>query len=72
MKVNPETGKYDTELSGSFMIEQEKQLLGIIIVSIDGVKENIVETILDLRDDEYTAIVAQVNEIYNGNLAKAK
>ena len=60
------------ELSGEFLIKQEKKLIETIVVSIDGVTEGIHEKLLDMRNDDYQKIVAGINEVYNGNLVPAK
>ena len=44
-----------------------------VIVSIDGKTENIVDTILDMKAEDYSAIVVAVNEISNdATFAKKK
>ncbi len=61
-----------TKISGEFVLEQEKKLLGIIVKSIDGVSENILETLLNMRNDDYQFIVAEVNKIHQGNFSQVK
>lgn len=76
MKVDVATGQTVGDLSGDFMIEQEKKLIENLIVSIDGViPENsptLISTILDLKNDDYQAIVKEINKIFNANLTQAK
>ena len=44
-----------------------------VIVSIDGSAEKIVDTILDMHAEDYSAIVVAVNEVSNdANFAKKK
>lgn len=68
---NEATTKFDG-LSGSFILEQEKKLIGVLVVSIDGKTENILDSILDLHNDDYQAVVSEVNLIHNSNLTPAK
>lgn len=53
------------QVSATFLVEQEKRALGYLVVSVDGVTENALETLLDLPSTEYDTIVAQVNAIQN-------
>lgn len=61
-----------SEIPGTLVIEQERTLLSLIVVSLDGKTDGLVEAILDLRNEDYQAIVAEVNKIYQGNLTPAK
>ena len=48
----------------SAVIEQAQELgWKTVVVSIDGSKENIVETILNMRSEDYDFVVAAVNEL---------
>lgn len=55
----PNLSKFDT----SAVFEAEKAAIGLLVVSIDGKTDNIVETALDLRQEDYEQIVAAINEI---------
>lgn len=74
MKVDVSGGEISTksDLSGSFLIEQEKEILKLIVVSLAGSAENIIERLLDLPNGDYQEILKAVNEIYSGNLTPAK
>lgn len=48
---------------GDILEEAENFAWKTVIVSIDGKTENIVDTILDMRAEDYQAIVKAVNEI---------
>jgi len=55
-----------SDIKGSkadIMIEMEKKLMELAIVSIDGKKENIVETLLNMRSSDYDKIKAEVDGI---------
>lgn len=71
MKVDPATGK-TTEVSGDFVIEQEKILLGQLVVSVDGDTNATVEKLLDLHNTEYQFVIAEVNKINAVNLTPEK
>lgn len=76
MTMDVETGTPSAEISGAFMIDQEKKLIEILVVSIDGDRGDkpgaITEKILDLRNEDYQFIIKAVNEIYSANLTQAK
>lgn len=55
----------DVDLNVGF--EVEKELIKIAVVSVNENKENILETILNLRSEEYEEIVGELN-----NLTKKK
>lgn len=65
-------GNRSGEVSGDVLIEQEKKLLNILVISIDGKTENVIEMILDLPNSDYQSIIKELNEIYTGNLTPAK
>ncbi len=72
-KINGETGEVDNSgISGDFIIEQERKLLEVIVVSINDSKEGIVDKLQDLPNGEYQEVVAAVNEIYTAGLAARK
>lgn len=49
----------DVDLNVSF--EVEKELIKIAVVSLNGSTENILDTILNLRADDYEEVVAELN-----------
>lgn len=71
MKMDVSGENQNTEISGAFLLEQEKKLLGILVVSIDG-KAVTSEELLNLRNEDYQFIVKEANAIYSGNLTPAK
>jgi len=64
-KFNPQNAE-SMELSGDVINKAQDAALENIIISIGGVKENIVKTILDMRSEDYEFIVNAVNNITNG------
>ncbi len=61
-----------SDISPTFILEQEKKLLSIIVVSVAGDVTDILNRLLDLSNDDYQTIVAEVNKVYRGNLAQEK
>ncbi len=46
-----------------FMDKAQDLAWSLVVVSINGSKENIVDTILDMRSEDYDFVVAAVNDI---------
>ncbi len=73
MRLNKDSGDaIVNDIPGVFLLEQEKKILSIVLVSVKGKTEDLVSLIENLPNDEYQEIVAQVNEVYKGNLASTK
>lgn len=51
----------DMDLSAQFEVEQE--MVRLLVKSVDGKTENILDTVLDLRSEDYEFIIASLNEI---------
>jgi hypothetical protein len=61
-----QSGKVNVgDVSGTFLIEQERKALDFLLVSIDGDIMGPVEKLLELPSTEYDAVVAEVNKIQN-------
>jgi hypothetical protein len=68
-----ETGKTEVkDIPATALLEQERKALEILIVNIDDSADNIADRLLDLRSEEYDAIVAEVNKITKPNFQGAK
>ena len=69
LKMNMEdaqSGKVNvSDVPGTFLVEQERKALDILIVSIDGDTASPVDKLLDLPASEYEAVVKEVNAIQN-------
>ena len=69
LKMNMEdaqSGKVNvSDVPGTFLAEQERKALDLLIVSIDGDTATPVDKLLDLPSGEYDAVVAEVNKIQN-------
>src|SRR5689334_16399716 len=73
MKIDMATGTpIVTDLTGEFMIEQEKKLMRILVKSVAGYEgDKPSEALLDMRDSDYQAVLSEVNNIHKGNLTPA-
>lgn len=60
------------DIPATALLEQEREALKTVIVSLDGNQENVVERLLDLRSDEYDAVIAEVNKVTKSNFQTAK
>ncbi len=50
-------------ISGSIIDKAEDRAIETIVVSIDGVKENIIQTLLEMRSEDYDFVMDSINEI---------
>jgi len=64
MKINMEenTPKI-SELSPDIITEAENRAIEIVVVSIDGAKENILQRLLEFKNDEFDQVMEEVNKI---------
>ncbi len=62
IQVNAET-KQVTGIDLSQVNRAEEKAWEIVIVSVDGSKEGVANAILDMRAEDYSFVVAKVNEI---------
>jgi hypothetical protein len=61
-----QSGKVNVgDMSGTFLIEQERKALDFLLVSIDGDIMGPVEKLLELPSTEYEAVIKEVNAIQN-------
>lgn len=51
------------DFSGDVMNQANDKAIKLLIASVDGKKENILDAVLDMRDEDYQFIVEQLNEI---------
>lgn len=50
-------------LSGSLIEEAENKAIEIVVVSIDGKKEDILNKLLNMRDEDYEFVMENINRI---------
>ena len=60
------------DIPATSLLEQEREALKTVIVSLDGSQDNVAERLLDLPSDEYDAVVAEVNKVTKSNFQTAK
>lgn len=53
------------EVSADFVVDQEKKLVELLLVTLDGEAENAIDRLLDLPAAEYEAVKAEVDKITN-------
>lgn len=64
-KTGIETGKSEYEITDSLMLMEkaENKAIEIIVESVDGKKENILDVILDMHEDDYNFVVKAINKL---------
>lgn len=73
MKIDLKSGTPEvTDLSGQFMVEQEKKLVEMLVVSVNGDTANPLEKLMDMRDSDYQVVLTEINLSQKGNLAPVK
>ena len=60
-KLSPEVK--DFKLDEEIINEAENRLIKVAVASIDGDKGNILQRILDLRDEDYNFVLQKIDEI---------
>lgn len=55
-----------TNIKTSVIEEAENKALEMVVLSLDGDKENLIERLLDLPASDYQFIVAEVNKVTEG------
>jgi len=54
--------------SGSFITEQTHKIIEIMVVSIDGSNENVLNAVLDMKEIDYSFVVDEINRITKGEI----
>lgn len=71
MDIDMETQKpIFKDVSGAIADDAENKLIEIMLVSLDGSKENILSRILELRKEEFDFIVEEINKITKPDVGK--
>lgn len=60
-----------TGLSGELVNKRQDAAISAVVVSVNGSTENVLDTILDLKSEDYDAVVSAVSDI-TGDAAFAK
>lgn len=56
----------DEDTIGEVMKSSEDLLISMMVVSVDGESENVLDAVLDLPAPDYNAVVAKLNELHRG------
>lgn len=51
------------ELNTNASFEAEQELLRLLVISVNDSKENVVDTLLDMKQEDYEFVVSAVNEV---------
>lgn len=61
-----QAGKIAIEnIPASFLVKQEEKAIELLVVSVNGVSENVLQTVLDFPTADYDAVVEAINAIRN-------
>lgn len=62
------TGIEKFQFSSELINKAQDLAFEIVVVSIDGTKDNIIQRILDMRAEDFDFIVKKINEITSGKI----
>ena len=66
MKMNPTGKDFNFEpIDGTCILDRERKSMEMLIASIDGKTENILETVLDMNKIDYDFIKEEIDKIVN-------
>lgn len=60
------------DLTGEFLLVQERKLVSFLVKSVDGDDKNASDKVFDMSNSEYQYIVKELNRINTGNFSQAK
>lgn len=65
-KIMASEGNFGTtsDIGGKALMEAQDFLLKTCIVSVDGVKENACDTVLNMRSDVYDVVLKEINNVF--------
>lgn len=62
IQINKDTSDIQG-INGDVVNKTQDIAFEVVVVSIDGAKENIVNSILDMREEDFNTVVAEVNKV---------
>lgn len=65
-----EANNSNPKIQGSSVMEMLDEQIRVIVLELDGSKENVFERLLDLKNDEYNQVVEMVQKIAQGDSKK--
>lgn len=60
------------KLSESMLADQENASLEVVLVSIDGKNNDLVNTVLNMRKGDYDYVLKEVDRVVNGDIPEKK
>ena len=72
LSLSVEDGKVADKLPGSVLYEQERKALEAMVVSVNGDTDQILDKLDDLPQDDYQAVLAEVNAATRLNFKPTK
>jgi len=60
------------KLSESMLSDQENASIEVVVVSVDGKENDIVNTVLNMRAKDYSFVVAEVAKVVDGDVDEKK
>ena len=67
IKADPNTGIQTSELDATVMSQMHHNGINAYVVSVNGNKEKVLDTILDMHQDDYQFVVKKVEELSKKN-----
>lgn len=64
--------KLQPKLSESMLADQEKASIDVVVVSVDGKNNNLVDTVLDMRKGDYDYVLKEIDRVVNGDVPEKK
>jgi hypothetical protein len=55
-----------TGFKGTVLAEAQDSAIRLVVVSVDGQTDNVVDRVLDLPSQDYKEIIAAINEVTEG------
>lgn len=60
------------KLSETMLADQENKSVEIVVVSVDGKDNNLVDTVLNMRKADYDFVLKEVDRVVNGDVPEKK
>lgn len=64
--------KLTPKLSESMLADQENASIEVVVVSVDGKENDVVNTVLNMRAKDYSFVVAEVQKVVDGDVDEKK
>lgn len=64
--------KLTPKLSESMLADQENASIEVVVVSVDGKENDVVNTVLNMRAKDYSFVVAEVAKVVDGDVDEKK